>query len=222
MRNSLEVNFTVYESHDEGASCPGDPANERFFEPQDKLTLCFETVNTGDQALTNVALAETVLGIESADDLITVFGDADSLLPGQSLIQAYEITAERDQALRLSVTATPTDGTSSAAVGPTVRTNSTPVVRIDEDAVDPGFGDGFGAAVSLLAGLWQLVRVVAGFIVPMLIFVPFIWAAVVLLKRLRRRRAEANAQARVKAQPPAPVPPTSTPGHKPAADSTDD
>ena len=139
------------------------------------------------------------LGIDGAGDLITVFGDVDDLQPGQSVIQAYELTGERDRPLRLSVTAVPTDGTSDEPAGPAVRANGTPVIRIDEDAVDAGFGEGFDAAVGLLAGLWQLIRILTGFIIPLLVLVPFAWLSFVGLRSARNARRAAQAE-RIAAQ----------------------
>lgn len=97
--NSVDLFFTVYEGHDAGTSCPGQQANQVIFEPGDELTLCFETRNSGDQPLSDITVTETVLEIDGNDDLITVFGETDGLQPGQSVIQAYEFTTERDRAL---------------------------------------------------------------------------------------------------------------------------
>lgn len=188
--NSVELFFTVYEGHDDGAACPGQQPNQVTFEPGDDVTLCFETLNNGDQALSDITVTETVLEIDGTDELITVFGETDDLQPGQSVVQAYELTADRQRALRVSVTATPTDGVSTEPAGPAVRAQGTPVLRVDEDAVDPGFGDGFDAATELLKNLWTVVKVLAGFVIPLLVLVPFLWIAWALLSRLRAARAE--------------------------------
>lgn len=211
--NGINLFFTVYEGHDDGVSCPGRGANEVLFEPGDEITLCFESSNAGDQPLTDVNVTETVLGLEG-DDLITVFGTTDEIQPGQTVIQAYELVAERDRPLRVAVTATPTDGVSSEAAGPAVRNQGTPVLRVNEDAVDPGFSDGFDAATELLKGLWIIVRVLVGFIIPLLILLPFLWLAWFGASRLlksRRARTEQQfaemreAQRANNPQPPAPA-----------------
>jgi len=192
--NSVALFFTIYEGHDSGVACPGLPSNEVTFEPGDELTLCFESRNTGDQPLSDITVTETVLEINGPDDLITVFGETDGLQPGQAVIQAYELEAERDRSLRLSVTATPTDGVSSEPSGPVVRTQGTPVIRVDEDAVDPGFSDGFDAATNVLEQLWIIVRVLAGFMLPLLVLVPFLWLAWFLFRRANRARSTRAAE----------------------------
>ncbi|MDW3180314.1 MAG: DUF4349 domain-containing protein [Acidimicrobiia bacterium] len=196
--NGIELLFTVYEGHDEGISCPGRNASDALFEPGDEVTLCFESRNAGDQPLTDVNVTETVLGLEGSD-LITVFGDTDDLQPGQTVIQAWELTAERDRPLRVSVTATPTDGVSTEPAGPAVRSQDTPVLRVNEDAVDPGFSDGFDAATDLLKSIWLIVVVLVGFIIPLLVLVPFLALAWFAIRRLLRMRAEREAQRHARA-----------------------
>ncbi len=209
--NSIELFFTVYEGHDDGISCPGSLANEALFEPGDEVTLCFESRNAGDQPLSDINVTETVLGLEG-DDLITVFGETDNLQPGQTVIQAFELVAERDRPLRVSVTATPTDGVSTEAAAPAVRSQGTPVLRVNEDAVDPGFTDGFDAATELLKALWVIVVVLVGFIIPLLVLLPFLWLAWFVIRRLTRARSDRATERHARAlemqranTPPPPV-----------------
>jgi len=214
--NGIELAFSIYEGHDDGAACPGTGANS--FEPGDEITLCLEAVNVGDQSLTNLNVTDTVLEIDSISDLVVVFGDPDELQPGQSVMLAYELEAERDVNMRLNLTATPTNGTSSEAAGPAVRTQHSPSVQVDEEAADPGFGDGFGAAVALLAALWTALKVAAGFLIPLLVLLPIVWLAWVGISRVRasrRSRIEAERQAN---QPPPPMP-ASTPAETSADES---
>lgn len=189
VRNGIEVNTSRYEGHDAGVGCPGRDGNP--IEPGDQVTVCFELVNDGDQTLTNVVLTDSVLDID-ADDLTVVFGDADDLQPGQALMLAYDLTAERSISMRVTVTATPTNGASPDAAGPEVRTTLTPRISVDQSAVTAGFGDGFSAATTLLSRLWVFVQVLVGFILPLLVLLPFAWLAVLGLRRLRRDRDEAE------------------------------
>lgn len=205
VRNQVALFVSVYEGHDEGVGCPGTQISQQFFEPGDEVTLCFDARNDGDQTLTDVTVTETVLGIEGNDQLISVFGDPDDLRPGQSAIQAFELTIDRDRALRVGVTAVPTDGVSTDAAGPAVRTAGTPVIRVNEDAIDPGFGDGFSAATALLATLWTVTKVLAGFLIPLLVLVPFVVLAFWLLRKLRGARAERKEAKRMANQPPPPT-----------------
>ncbi len=201
--NGIELAFSIYEGHDAGAACPGTGGNG--FEPGDDITLCLEAINVGDQTLTNLNATDTVLEIDSIDDLTVVFGDPDELQPGQSVMLAYELTAERDVNMRLNLTAIPTDGTSAEAAGPAVRTQSSPSVRVDEDAADPGFGDGFGAAVSLLSALWTAATVAAGFAIPLLVLLPVLWLVWKGLSRARSARTDRIEAKRQANQPPPPV-----------------
>jgi len=217
VNNSIGLFFTLYEGHDDGIGCPGQQSNQVVFEPGDEITMCFESRNTGDQSLNDVHVTETVLGIDGTEDLITVFGETDNLQPGQSVIQAYELTAERDRALRLSVTGTPTDGVTEDAAGPAVRAQGTPVLRINEDAVDADFSDGFDAASDLLRQLWIVVVVLVGFTLPLLILLPILWVAWLLGRGVVRWN-----NARTAPRPPASgavaTPKTSAPAPKPEAD----
>ncbi len=202
--NLLALGVTVYEGHDKGIGCPGGRVDSRVFEPGDAVTLCFDVRNDGDQTLTGVTITETVLGIESNDDLIPVFGDASALRPGQTLLQAYELTVERDRSLRAGVTGLPTDGVTDDVVGPAVRSATTPVIRVNEDAVDPGFGDGFGAGAALLSAIWVAVKVVSGFIIPLLVLLPIFALGYWGIRRLFAARRARKQAKRMENQPPPP------------------
>ena len=190
VRNSIQVITTRYEGHDEGVGCPGGEGGTSF-EPGDLVTVCFEVLNTGDQTLTGVGLSDSVLEIDT-DDLTVVFGDADDLQPGQTLMFSHELTAERTVNMRVAVTGTPTNGTSTDATGPVARTTVSPRIPVDQSAVSAGFGDGFDAATSLLARLWVAIQVLAGFFLPLLVLAPFAWLGLVGLRRLRRNRIDAG------------------------------
>ena len=220
--NGMELRFTSYEGHDNGAGCPGIEGNR--FDPDDELTLCFEVVNVGDQTLTDLSLSDTVLEIDGTDDLITVFGDPDDIQPGQSVVLGYEMKADRNVNLRLTVTATPTNGTSTEAAGPTVRSQLTPQILVDESAADPGFGDGFGAATELLSGLWTAVKVIAGFLIPLLVLLPFFALAWFAVRGLARRsKAKANARwESAQRPPPAPAAASTATTAASSTDSADD
>ena len=202
--NQVALFVSVYEGHDEGVGCPGTQIFDQTFEPGDDVTLCFDARNDGDQTLTNVTITETVLGIEGNEQLISVFGDPDDLRPGQNAIQAFELTVDRDRSLRVGVTAVPTDGVTTDAAGPAVRTSGTPVLQVNEDAIDPGFGDGFSAATALLATLWTVTKVLAGFIIPLLVLLPFVLLFFWAWRRLRTARAVRKLEKLRASQPPPP------------------
>ncbi|MFT7476522.1 MAG: hypothetical protein ACI81L_003477 [Verrucomicrobiales bacterium] len=202
--NAIALGITAYEGQDQGTSCPGRPLEEIVFEPGDEATLCFVIRNDGDQALTSVTITESVLEIEGTDDLILVLGTPEELNPGQSVFFAKQMTIERDLPLRGEATGVPTDAITGEAANPAVRTSTSPVIRVNEDAVDTGFGDGFGAAVGLLAGLWQAVRILVGFVLPLLVLLPIVWIAWIAVRKMSDRRRATIDEELQPTQPPRP------------------
>ena len=203
VENGIEVATSRYEGHDAGAGCPGN--GDAPIEPGDLVTVCFELINSGDQTLTDVTLTDTVLDIDE-EDLTLVFGDPNDLQPGQSVMLAYDLTPERTVNMRVTVTGTPTNGTSTEAAGPVVRTNLSPRIGVDRSSVSAGFGDGFDAATSVLARLWVIAQVLVGFILPLLVLLPFAWLALKALGRLRSDRSEEENEQEPEFQPPPPAP----------------
>ena len=214
--NFLSLEISVYEGRDNGARCPANSTGDQRFEPGDEVTLCFLTRNDGEQTLRDVTVTETALAIDGNSDLLTVFGE-DELRPGQTFVQALELEIERDVFLRASATGIPTDGVSAEQTAPLVSADSSPQLRVNEDAVDPGFGDGFGAGVGLLAGVWTVVQVVAGFLVPLLVLLPFLALLWLGLRRLQAGRA-AKRQARIEASMPPPPKPSAMASQGDSAD----
>ena len=204
--NLLSLGVTVYEGHDNGARCPASSIGDQRFEPGNEVTLCFVARNDGEQTLRDVSVTETALAIDSNEQLITVFGE-DELRPGQSFIQAIEIEVERDLFLRIGATGIPTDGVSDEQAAPTVSTEANPRIRVNEDAVDPGFGDGFGAGVELLSRIWTVAVVVVGFLLPLLVLVPLLALAWFALRRLRASKQTKEAERRAASMPPPPAAP---------------
>jgi hypothetical protein len=202
--NAIAMAITAYEGHDQGISCPGRGLDEIVFEPGDEATLCFVSRNDGDQALTSVTITESVLEIEGTDDLILVLGTPEELNPGQSVFFAKQMTIERDLPLRAESTGVPTDAVTGEPANPAVRTSTSPVIRVNEDAVDTGFGDGFDASVGLLAGLWQALRILVGFVLPLLVLLPILWIAWMGYRRIRDRSQAMTAEKLQPTQPPPP------------------
>jgi hypothetical protein len=186
VENGIIVDISAYRDHDIGLSCPGQRIGS--VEANSAVTLCFEVTNVGDQTLTNIVLTDSVLEIDAETDLLEVFGDLEELAPGQSALVAWEITPERSLRLRTRVTAIPTDGVSNAQAGPSVSTQAEYDLSTFEPEKDPGFGDGFSAAVSILKGLWVALRVTVGFLLPLLILTPLLWLAWRGFSTWRRRR----------------------------------
>jgi len=211
VENGIEVWVTSFEGFDEGRSCSGD--RDLRVEENTDVTVCFELTNTGDQTLTDIVLTESVLEIDGDTELIPVFGDLAELAPGQSVLVAYETEVERTLRLRTRVVATPTDGASSEPAGPSVTGQDNADVRTFASEDGPGFGDGFGAALAVLAGLWTVVTVSIGFLLPLLILTPLVvlaWRGVSALRRRRPLRS-ASVPGPVVSPPPSAPSPSPTP-----------
>lgn len=203
LANNISVAVTAYEGHDQGVGCPGQ--GETSIPAGDAATVCFDITNEGDQTLTKITVTDTVLGIDADSELITVFGSLDSLAPGQSALVAFETEPERDLRLRTRVTAVPTNGVDPEATGVPVDTQATFDLRTFEPDRDPGFGDGWSAGGTVLAALWTAVTVTLGFLLPMLVILAPLAAAVWWALRRQRRAAGPAAPA----QPAAPSGPSS-------------
>lgn len=211
--NNLQVSVSAYEEHNDGLSCPGQM--DRAVESKTDLTICIELINTGDQALSELTVADTGLGIGADTELINVFGRLDEpLQPGQSVIIAHELVTDRDLRLRTVAGGQPIAVEGGDPAGPPVSTtqNLTINVRPSDDA--PGFEDGFESGTTVLVGIWAAVRVTVGFLVPLLVLLPFVVAFGWLVRRWRRRPGRKSKK---------PVPATSgwiPPPPAPAAEAT--
>ena len=198
VNHSMLLNTTVYHAQDGGASCPGSDSNN--VESGTDITICFEVINTGEEPVADLAFIDTALGIDSADDLIVVFGDLDRLDGGQSLMLAYETTAERRTQLRPKVTARPITEDGEPA-GPPIDARDEAFLDTFEPATDPGFTDGFDAGVDVLQGVWTAAKVVVGFLLPMLVLLAAVFPIVWFGRRWLSDRKLRN-------QPPPPSAPT--------------
>jgi len=203
LANNISVAVTAYEGHDQGVGCPGQ--SEARIPAGDAATVCFDITNEGDQTLTQIKVTDTVLGIDGETELITVFGSLDSLAPGQSALVAFETEPERDLRLRTRVTAVPTNGVDPEATGVPVDTQATFDLLTFEPDRDPGFGDGWSAGGQVLAALWTAVTVTLGFLLPMLVILAPLAAAVWWALRRQRRAAGPAAPAQPAAPPGGPT-----------------
>lgn len=214
LANNISVAVTAYEGHDDGVGCPGQ--GETRIPAGDAATVCFDITNEGDQTLTKIAVTDTVLGIDAETELITVFGSLDSLAPGQSALVAYEAKPERDLRLRTRVTAVPTNGVDTEATGTPVDAQASFDLDTFEPDRDPGFGDGWSAGGRVLAALWTAVTVTLGFLLPMLVILAPLAAAVWwALRRQRRAAGPAAAQPAAPSGPSGPGGPGGTGGDNP-------
>lgn len=212
IENSVSIIVTGYEEHDDGASCNG--IDFFSFPEGTDVTLCLEIANTGDQRLTDISVDDPVLDLDN-EKLIAVFGDLDEPLePGESLVAAFELTAERHLNPRIRVTAVPVDPTSEGPSGPSVSQVRNLRIDVTERITDPGFGDGFDVGKEIVAQAWIGAKVAIGALVPLLIFVPFIGLLLWLLRKGRDRRRARKAIGTHRSGPP---PPSGVPSSPEAA-----
>ena len=180
-----------------------DEAFDRF---AGALAPGFEIINPGEEPVADIAFIDTALGIDSARDLTVVYGQLDRLDGGQSLMLAHEMTADRRTQLRPKVTARPITEEGEPA-GPSVDARGEGFIDVFEPESDPGFGEGFGAGVSVLKGIWTVVKVVIGFAIPMLvllaIFGPLLWFG---RRRWKSRQPKPTTRPGPMVQPPPPAP----------------
>lgn len=187
-RPALAVAVSAYPGHDDGLSCPG--SGELAVEQDSELTMCYEIVNTGDTLLTDFEVRDPVLDIETGD-LIAVFGDIDvTLEPGESIVLAAEVVAERNLRSQTQVTATPVDEDGNELS----ERPASSTVTMFVSAVDPGgvptFSEGLEASWDLLVRLGQVLVLLLGALIP------FFWIPLVLwvVWRLRKRPAGAETE----------------------------
>ena len=212
VNHSMALVTTVYHVQDGGVSCPGNDGSS--VESGTDITICYEVINTGEEPIADIAFIDTALGLNSISDLNVIYGELDRLEGGQSLMLSYDVTAERRTQLRPKVTARPITEEGEAA-GPSVDARGEGFIDVFEPEGDPGFGEGFGAGVSVLQGIWTVLKVVVGFAIPMLVllavFGPLLWFG------LRWVRSQSRASQPPNEAPSASTPPPPTPD-SPVAD----
>lgn len=103
----IEVAKTVYNGHDNGASCPGRESVQNG--QGGSVTYCFVVTNTGDTYLDDITLTDPFLSITEAQ--MTLLSGTTPLAPDASLTYYYETTADFDLVNTVDVTGNPTDET---------------------------------------------------------------------------------------------------------------
>lgn len=215
VNHSISLNATLYHTHDGGVSCPG--TDEWSVEAGTDLTVCLEIVNTGEEPVVDLAVIDTALGIDSADELIPIYGDVDRMEAGQSVMLAHEIRPDRPVRLRTKATARPITEEGESA-GPSVDANYQDNINVFEPEGDPGFGEGFDAGLSVLQGIWTVITVVVGFALPMLVLLVIIGPLLWLGRHRLAGRIRRNRRTGMPAPPP--PPPASPPPPRPDEDAT--
>ncbi len=162
---AVRVDVTAYSgADDEGLACPGTSA--LTVDQRTRVTVCFEIVNVGDTELTGFTLRDPVLGIDS-DDLIPVFGDlSQTLEPGESIVVAAHVTADRSRRTQTNVTALPVNEDGSLREGRAVANTATISISAVDPGGVPGFGEGLERSFEILVLFLQLVIYLVAALIP--------------------------------------------------------
>ncbi|HSJ26805.1 MAG TPA: DUF4349 domain-containing protein [Acidimicrobiia bacterium] len=180
MRPGVRVDVSAYSGTDDsGAACPGSAS--LTVDQRSEITMCFEIVNVGDTDLTGFTLRDPVLDVD-ADDLISVFGGLDSVLePGESIVLAAHVTADRSRRTQTNVTALPVDEDGNVRQGRSVANTATISINAVDPGGVPGFGEGLERSLDALVTLGQLVVYLIAALIP------FFWIPLGIWWLWRRR-----------------------------------
>jgi len=190
-RPGVSLAVTAYPGHDGlGQSCHGEPGLS--VDEGSAATICFEVINSGDTPLTNFELNDPVLDV-TLEDLTVVFGDpAATIEPGESIMLAAEIVAERDLRTQTRIGATPVNQDGQPLAGRTVAATATVFVNAVDPGGVPGFRDGLEASLGLLADLGRVIILSLGIALPFIWLIPIVgW---VLIRWRRRDRVTLDSE----------------------------
>lgn len=181
VRPAVRVDVSAYSGvSDDGLSCPG--SSDLAVDQGTEVTVCFEIVNVGDTDLTGFTLRDPVIDV-TEEDLIPVFGDmSQTLEPGESIVVAAHIMADRSWRTQTNVTALPVDDEGTPREGRSVANTATISISAADPGGVPGFGEGLERSFELLVMFFQfVVYLVAAAI-------PFFWIPLGIWWLLRRRK----------------------------------
>lgn len=198
VRPAVRVDVSAYSGiDDEGLSCPG--SSNLTVDQGSDVTVCFEIVNVGDTDLTGFTLRDPVIDV-TEEDLIPVFGDMDQTLePGESIVVAAHITADRSWRTQTNVTALPVDEDGTVREGRSVANTATISISAVDPGGVPGFSEGLERSFELLVTLVQsLIYLVAAMI-------PFFWIPLGIWWLLRRRSEASDESVEESPEPVAAV-----------------
>lgn len=191
-RPLFDVAVTGYRDHDGGAACPGDFGVS--VDEGDPVTLCFELTNVGDTNLQEFEVKDAVLGIDSTDDLVLVFGNPDDILePGQSIIWAFEFEPVRRIRTQTRTTATPVLEDGTVLDGRAVSDTSSIEVDARDPGGIPGFTEGIRAGWDFVVTVVSVAVLAIGALLPLLILIVPVALAVFALSRRRRTSSAERA-----------------------------
>jgi hypothetical protein len=179
VRPAVRVDVTAYSgTDDDGLSCPG--SGGLTVDQGSDVTVCFEIVNVGDTGLTGFTLRDPVIDVDE-EDLIPVFGDMDQVLePGESIVMAAQIAADRSWRTQTNVTALPVDEEGNVRQGRSVANTATMSISAVDPGGVPGFAQGLERSIDVLVTLGQLIVYLVAAVIP------FFWIPLGIWWWLRR------------------------------------
>jgi hypothetical protein len=149
-------------------------------------TLCFTIENTGNVAVTDLAVSDHRLGLDPDDVTLVDFAADDVLAPGDTVVAFADFTPEVGAYPSPDVSAVPIDD-AGTQLRVSVQTETTPIaLTVDEDTSLPGFGDAIGAGLSALGMLVGILLVAAGIALPFLVVGLPVAAAIIWWRRRNR------------------------------------
>ncbi|MEM9467488.1 MAG: DUF4349 domain-containing protein [Actinomycetota bacterium] len=182
----LDVISGLGDSRDD--ACPGTAELETTRDGT--IVWCVEIENVGEATLTDIGLVSNTLGLRSRDFTV-IDGDLAEMAPGAITRVEIELDVDDGRVRRRAagsglgidvvVSAVTTD-----APERTITVEREVIVVADDDAPLPGFADGFGRGVEVLAFVGSLLLLVIGALLP---FAP-VAAVVLAVRRFVRRRNE--------------------------------
>jgi hypothetical protein len=198
-RPGVRIDVSAYPGHDDsGASCPGSTG--LTVDKGGAVTVCFEIINVGDTDLTGLTLRDRLLDVE-LDDLIFVFGDPkETIVPGQSIVVAAEVAADRTVRTQTTVTAIPVDEEGTEITGRSVSNTASMLIEAADPGGVPTFSEGLEASFDLLRNVGAILVLAAGALVP---FLPVLVGAWALWRWFARRSKPGQGAAEVAAAPQA-------------------
>jgi hypothetical protein len=179
VRPAVRVDVTAYSgTDDDGLSCPG--SGGLTVDQGSDVTVCFEIVNVGDTGLTGFTFRDPVIDVDE-EDLIPVFGDMDQVLePGESIVMAAQIVADRSWRTQTNVTALPVDEEGNVRQGRSVANTATMSISAVDPGGVPGFAQGLERSIDVLVTLGQLIVYLVAAVIP------FFWIPLGIWWWLRR------------------------------------
>lgn len=134
----LTVNKTLYETHDNGASCASATEDLLIVDPlqQDRdYTFCFEVVNQSPVYMSSLSIEDVSLEID--ETALTLLSGTTPLAPGASVVYYYEMTTNKSLDNEVIASAQPSDSSGNPLAFDEISASDTASLVV---VFDPPFG----------------------------------------------------------------------------------